>query len=59
MTTFVAIMKIIVIILCAVSIIAIITMNSSYFKLERKECIIQDILFCLPIAFFMVALIIV
>ena len=40
MTTFITIMKIIVIILCAVSIIAIITMNSSYFKLERKECII-------------------
>ena len=59
MTTFITIMKIIVIILCAVSIIAIIIMNSNYFKLERKECIIQDILFCLPIAFFMVVLIIV
>ena len=59
MATIIAIMKIIVIILCAVSIIAIITMNSSYFKLERKECIIQDIIFCLPITFFMVALIIV
>ena len=59
MTTFIAIMKIIVIILCAVSIITIIIMNSNYFKLERKKCIIQDILFCLPIAFFMVALIIV
>ena len=56
MATFIAIMKIIVIILCAVSIITIITMNSNYFKLERKECIIQDIFFCLPIAFFMVAL---
>ena len=59
MTTIISIIKIIVIILCAVSIIAIITMNSNYFKLERKECIIQDILFCLPIAFFMIALIIV
>ena len=59
MATIIAIMKIIVITLCAVSIIAIIIMNSSYFKLERKECIIQDIIFCLPITFFMVALIIV
>ena len=59
MAIFIAIMKIIVIILCAVSIIAIIIMNSSYFKLERKECIIQDILFCPPIAFLMVALIII
>lgn len=54
------IIRIFAIILCAIGIVAIIIINNfSRFAYEKKKCIIEDALFCLPMVFFIVALIIV
>lgn len=55
--TVLIILKIFLIIFCVVGIAAVIITNGWYFKYAKKECIVEDILFCSPLVFFIVTLI--